>query len=507
MMNSVLTLPPSQTLTHLLPDQIIMARRQKSRRTSIKPSDYWQPQEKQELLLLACGLEDALHGGPVHPSITRLIGYGGAAFGGKTEGLLGVGLIACMMIPGVQIGLFRRTFAELEGSDGPVTRSMMLYNQVEGATYNQSKHTWKFPNGSSLRFCHCQNEIDVFNYQSQAFDILMMDEATHFSWFITDYLLTRNRPSKSSAIQRPFAIMTTNPGGVGHMWYMQLFDTDSSLGQHYTIKTVNNPNGKPEQSFFIPAFLDDNPLGVARDPDYEANLMKRDEQVAQALRYGDWSVFAGQALRVFSKQKHVIRPFDIPDYWIHGRCVDWGFADPWAVLWYAINPDNLRRIYYKEIYKTGITDPLQARMINEYSDPNITYVYNYADPSMWRRISSAEQVTSTYDIYLQHGILLTKGDNDAVNKLRKSQAILRDIHDGQPGALITEACPNLIRTLPSLVTDIKNREKIAEGQEEHIWDAFAYGLTNWTDPMAAVNNRNHRKKTKQENPWMKEGLI
>lgn len=191
-----------------------------------RPIDFWQPQSKQETLLEACGLLDALNGGTVKEPVCEVIGYGGAAFGGKTEGLLGIGLIAGLMIPGCKVGLFRRTFPELEGSDGPIERSQEIY-KAAGAKYNNQKHVWNFGANeeacASVRFCHCQYENDVYDYQSAAFDILMFDEATHFSWFIVDYLTTRNRITKYSKIPRPFRVLTTNPGNIGHTWYMQIF--------------------------------------------------------------------------------------------------------------------------------------------------------------------------------------------------------------------------------------------------------------------------------------------
>lgn len=162
-----------------------------------------------------------------------MIGYGGAAGGGKTEGMIGTALVALFAVPGIKIGYFRRKFTELEGSDGPIERSQILFPSI-GGEYNKGSHVWKFGRlnddewnegqAPALRFCHCQHESDVINYQSAAFDILMIDEATHFSWNIIRYLLTRNRASRHSALPKPFAIMATNPGGVGHMWYKKVFD-------------------------------------------------------------------------------------------------------------------------------------------------------------------------------------------------------------------------------------------------------------------------------------------
>jgi len=204
------------------------------KRQQRKPIEVWQPQPKQMQLLELCGLHKALFGGDPEEAVCSVIGYGGAAGGGKSEGMLGVALIALMTIPGVKIGYFRRTFKELEGSDGPIERTMALFPQF-GAEYNKSQHVWRvgpqegetdWNEGSTaaMRFCHCQYESDVHNYQSSAFDIWLVDEATHFTWNQTRYLFTRNRISKYSKIPRPFAILSTNPGGVGHMWYKQVMD-------------------------------------------------------------------------------------------------------------------------------------------------------------------------------------------------------------------------------------------------------------------------------------------
>lgn len=206
------------------------------------PNDVWQPQPKQLLLLELAGLDGALYGKSVKPAVCSYIGYGGAAGGGKTEGMIGLALVALSQIPGIKIGYFRRTFKELEGSDGPIERSHVLFPKI-GGKYNKQDHAWRFGESESkekgedwnegtaaaLRFCHCQHASDVHNYQSSAFDILLIDEATHFSWQIVSYLVTRNRKSRHSELPMPFAVMCTNPGGVGHMWYKKIFDIQRNI--------------------------------------------------------------------------------------------------------------------------------------------------------------------------------------------------------------------------------------------------------------------------------------
>jgi phage terminase large subunit len=489
-LDSRTSLPPSLRMMHLWPEGDLQELAQRKAIQTTRPIDIWQPQEKQQELLRLCGFDEALTGGAVKPAVCRGIGYGGAAFGGKTEGLVALAMLACMAVPGVNVGYFRRTYPELEGSDGPIERSQQLYTR-SGGEYNSQKHVWTFGNRhnvtSHVHFCHCQHERNVSNYQSAAFDILLIDEATTFSWYIVDHLIARNRPSKDSTLPHPFRVMTANPGGVGHSWYMQIFGLEGILYQHkgqaLTPMERPNPNGKMETTVFLPAFLEDNQIGVAKDPEYEHELMRRDPALAEALRYGDWSVFSGQAFREWVKARHVCKAFEVPEHWPRWRGIDWGYDAPWAVYWFAKNPDS-RRIYVtREIYRAGTTDPQQARLIREKSEPNADYSFNFADPSMWKRDSSRNEVTSTAEIYAQNGVLLTKADNDHRSKMAKLHAILRDLPDGLPGLQVFEGmCPNLVRTIPALMTDPENPEDLVDGQEDHAFDALTYGLTNWNDP-------------------------
>ena len=206
------------------------------------PIDIWQPQPKQLKLLEIAGLNKALYGGQVLPALCTYIGYGGSAGGGKTEGMVGLALIALSQIKGIKIGYFRRTFKELEGPDGPIERAYVLYPQI-GGKYTKQQHVWRFGeeqskergedwnegSAAALKFCHCQYASDVHNYQSSAFDILLIDEATHFTWDIISYLMTRVRKSRESEIPLPFVVMCSNPGGPGHMWYKKIYDIQRTI--------------------------------------------------------------------------------------------------------------------------------------------------------------------------------------------------------------------------------------------------------------------------------------
>jgi len=435
----------------------------------------WYPQPKQAELLSACGLLDVVTGsGQTKPPVAQTIGYGGAAYGGKTDADLGVALAAALAYPGCKIGYFRRTFPELQGSGGAIMRSQEFYPTI--CTYSGSTHTWSFPNGSIIQFAHCQNEADVYKYKSQQFDILIIDEATSFTWFIIDYLLTRNRATVDRVT--PFCVMTTNPGDIGHSWFLTLFDLNKTYGEHSQAKEVPNPNGAKQQVYFIPAFLEDNQIGVQRDPTYEQRLMQRDPEVARALRYGDWTVFAGQAFSQWRYDRHVREYEALPDNYIRWRAIDYGFTHPMVCYWMAQDVNSGRIYVYRELLLRGQTDRQQARAIKAATLPDERILFTFASPDMWAHKNTQDMITTSADEYAAEGVILTRADNDRLNGKRKIDRLLADLPDGEPGLVVFNNCTELIRVMPNMVRAKLQPEDVEKVDGDDAYDAFRYGLTN-----------------------------
>jgi hypothetical protein len=474
----MMTYPTSSELTELLP---FLTRQERAEldRLLIVPADKipYKPQPgPQTELLQAAGVLSYLNGGlPVAPA-ADVIGYGGAAFGGKTYGSVGLCSVLAQAFPGVQIGYFRRTYPELTGPDSAVPKAYEIFRTLASA--NNDGKDWHFENGSEVYFRYCQSEKDVYTYQSQAFDILIIDEATSFTWMIVDYLLTRNRTTaKVNNLVKPFAVFLSNPGNVGHVWYSQLFDVLKEHGEHHQAKELTNPNGKLSKTYFIPAFLDDNIIGVSRDPGYEDRLMERDADVAKALRYGDWTVFAGQAFRAWNPEKHKIRQFEIPAHWPKWRATDWGEAAPFCTLWLTKDLDTSRVFVYREVYQRNMTDAQQARLIKESTPPDERIKLHYADPSMWSEKNLRGLVGSSATEYAAEGVPLIKANNDRIQGKRTISRLLADLPDGRPGLQVFETCDNLCKQMGTLVSSKKNPEDVDTTQEDHAYDTLRYGLT------------------------------
>ena len=406
--------------------------------------------------------------------MARMIGYGGAAGGGKSDALLMAGIVGGLSFPGISVGYFRREYPDLEGPGGAIIRSHELL--MGWAKWNGGLRRWRLPTGSILQFCHAKDEKDVFGYQSQQFDIILVDEATQFTRFMIRYLLTRNRATKSGVI--PFMGVASNPGNIGHAWFQGEF---VDCGQPEQVHNVEVEPGVEEPHIFIPAKLSDNEVLEQRDPGYRATLEAQSEIIRRQLLDGDWDVFAGQYFREFRRERHVIRPFEMPKNWRRFRSIDWGYNDPCAVYWHVIGPDK-RVITYRELYVNQTLASEVAKEIVRLSDGE-DISYTVASPDMWqKRGQDIRHGESIADEFSKHGVRLTKADNSRVIGWQRMHEFLADAPDDQPYWQIFDNCVNLIRTLPTLIHDEHKVEDVSDKVEDHAAESCRYGLMSRPRP-------------------------
>ncbi len=260
---------------------------------------------------------------------------GGAAFAGKTMALL-LEPLYHVGNPGFGAVYFRRTYGRITQEGGMWDESQGLYRPM-GAEPNKGELLWTFPSGAALSFAHMQYEDDKYAYYGSQICLLGFDQLEEFSEGQFFYMLGRNR---SGCGVRPYCRANCNPDP--DSWLVQFLgwwideetgnpiparagktryfvrlpsdelawaDTAAELYARYGQDTFS------KSVTFFPGTMDDNPLGRARDPAYEANLMVQPGYMRQRLRYGNWKArpTAGQFF-----QRHW---FDILDAVPPGRKV------------------------------------------------------------------------------------------------------------------------------------------------------------------------------------------
>jgi phage terminase large subunit len=315
-------------------------------------------------------------------------------------------------------------------------------------------------NSSRIVIGGFKDEKDIEKYLGIEYDVIVIEECTQISETKKDKLRGSLRTSKPN--WRPRIYLSTNADGIGLLWFKRMFiepfrQMKEKVTRFFDVTHVYNPFVNPEYQAWLDGLT--GPLG-------------------KAWRDGDWDAFAGMAFPQWNRDRHVVKPFDVPAHWLKWRATDWGFASPFCTLWLTKDPDTRRIYVYREFYATLLTDRQQARGILDMSPVTETYFIHYADPSLWERKNREGQVFSTADEYKAEGITLTRGDNDRLSGKRKVNNLLADLPDGDPGIQFFETCPHIIEQMSNLASDERNPEDVDTDQEDHAFDTLKYGLTN-----------------------------
>lgn len=385
------------------------------------------------------------------------IGLGGARGPGKSYAVLAqTGIDDCHRYDGLKALFLRKIQKTAQESFDDLIRKVLAH-----LSYSYRRGQITFPNGSRILVGGFKDASEIEKYIGIEYDLIAIEEATTLEESRRQMLLGSLRTSRDD--WRPRLYESTNPGGIGHLWFKETYVIPYREGT------------EDERHRFIPATYKDNPF---LDEGYINYLENLPGQLGKAWREGDFDSFQGMAFPDWKEAVHVINPFVVPDHWPKWRSVDWGFAAPFCCLWFAKDPDSGRVYVYRELYQPGLTDQHQARAIKELTPPNESISITYADPSMWTSKSALGIITSTADEYQREGVILTRADNDRLSGKRKIHRLLTNLPDGKPGLLVFGNCKNLRRTMPALPLDDHNPEDVDTDAEDHAYDALRYGATN-----------------------------
>jgi predicted phage terminase large subunit-like protein len=277
------------------------------------PLFVWRPNPGPQERFVSCNADEIL--------------YGGAAGGGKSDGLL-AGVTRWIGHPQFRALILRRTIPELKKS--LYDRARELYQGIDrGAKFNETDREWEFSTKAKLFFGHAEHEHSVHQYQGAAFQYIGFDELTHFTLKQYLYLFTRAR----SAHGIPVRIRSTaNPGGEGHewvfarwrpwldrrpdyigpraesgevLWFLPSAEADGperwlSGGKSEAFALLEAWNvlppeqqqrtPRPMSRTFIGAKLSDNPALMQNDPGYADRIRAQDAVTRRRLLDGDWLV-------------------------------------------------------------------------------------------------------------------------------------------------------------------------------------------------------------------------
>ncbi len=210
-----------------------------------------------------------------------------------------------------------------------------------------------------------------------------------------------------------------------------------------------------------------------------------------------FSAGEGTAFPEFSRDIHVIEPFDIPSWWRRWRANDPGYTDPFCWHWFAVDEDGNvyiyreftrysgeRRIPYSEQAKKATA---MSRMKVDGKDVEEDLNFTVTGRDAFNR--HPETGKSIIDYYYEGGVkrcIQPPRDQrtDRIHRKAIFHEYLNPYLDENTGEMtaklkIFNTCTYLIDSIPLLVVDDNDPEKVADSAHDHPYDSAGMGLQTW----------------------------
>lgn len=437
------------------------------------------------------------HQTPWHESVVPNLLALGTRGTGKSTQLRWDALIRCQIFPNFRVLLIRRKLTDLR-------KSHLIFIRAEadaiGANYRETTMDVKFENGSFIQFSHCESDKDVENYLSSQWDYIGFDE---LSTFTLEQFLKISAAARTLTTNpyRALVRACSNPLGPGAAWMKQWFiDKDVDYAEY--------PDYNPDDFDMQFSSLEDNRYIDRKE--YEARLKNLPDHVRRAWLLGEF-VNEGAYFSDFRKTLEGGKPwhclqtlptwqgqylFNLP--WINiYRAVDWGYSpDPAVCLWIASLPNGRAIVFKERTWKRTLATDVAQQIKLESEGMHI--VETFCDPTMFNKDGNSPY--SIAEQFEQNGVPCTPSQNDRELYGYAVHHYLNTLVDEIPLVqIIQPACPELVKTFPSLQMDKSDPRKIANGPD-HWVIALAYfcmGLVPPSrDPVQSVIPRWMRPKSR-----------
>jgi phage terminase large subunit len=369
------------------------------------------------------------------------LGYGGARGGGKSHWMLAqMGIDDCQRYPGLKCLLLRKIGSSAKEAFEDLRPKVFARVPHE---WIPSRNTLEFPNGSRIKLGNFQNESDVDKYLGLEYDVIGTEEATMLSSRKYQAVQSVNRSSKPG--WRPRLYNSTNPGGIGHVWYKNMFVLPWRRGQ----ETITR---------FVQATVDDNQFV---DPDYKGKLDRLTGWLKQAWRYGDWDIAAGQYFTTFRHDVHVRTPFQIPAQWRVWLAMDYGFTH-WNVI-YLLAEDTDGNVYFVDEHAerrwlvSRHAEALRAMLDRRQVKQGRIWTFK-SGRDVFMKDSEGKSIADQWE---DQGFILEPANDDRVNGAAEVLRRLGDVDAGiRPTVFIFSSCGRLIECLPAMEHDPHRPEDV-----------------------------------------------
>lgn len=420
--------------------------------------------------------------------------YGGAAGGGKSYAMV-IDALRYVQYADYKAVIIRKTTPELKQL---IDDSRKLYPMaVPGAKFNGSENTWRFPSGAQIIFGFLDKPADKFKYQGLQYQYVGFDElAQHPTDEGFGYLRSRNRTTNPNI--QPYMRATANPGS---QWVYEMFIKDREPNTPFVMPGTGINGIRPITMRFIPAKLADNPH-LDNDGAYRALLHTLNDVEKRQLLEGDWLASDDAMFPEFNISTHVVEPFTVPRHWNRIAGLDYGYRDPSAGVWFAVNPDDGSLVIYDEFVQAGLTGREFATAIQEKEAQELVHVNHPIDWSVFARTGHTGP-TIAESMLSVPGFRLSRADKNREAGWTQIHEHLRpDPETGAPKIQIFSTCKNVIKQIMSAKSHKTKSEDLDDTRNSDghwdLLDALRYGIMS-RPRISTISQDFHR--IKQRNRW------
>jgi len=427
--------------------------------------------------------------------------YGGSRGSGKSGAAIWKAIFTCLMIPGCNVAIVRKTYGQLEKSIiRPFSNIPHQVYSDDPKAFNKSSNIVKFDNGSCLYFMGCQNADSARNsFKGSEFVCIIVDEITEFTYEEFEEMKGGNRCPIKEDIYGDSVICQivglTNPGGPGHAFIKSLFVDKKQIAG------MDPENYDPISYDFIKALPSDNPV-YATDHAYMKSLETMSPALVEAYRWGNWDIFAGQYYDNFSLDACVIDDDTVQkemfkQHWQPRWCsIDWGFSHHAVIQWHTslMIDDETRHITYREcvVHELGEAALAQELVRLNHQD-KLSHIYLSPDCFGDGMNTRARLI----------GNVLVQNDLPrpipALNSRIDGWRLCYELLSPRPKSIlqVSTACPELIEAIPILIRNSPKKPedvKKIDQKADDVADCWRYGIYSFMKPKKKPDEIEYQEK-------------
>lgn len=325
---------------------------------------------------------------------------------------------------------------------------------------NTSKGAAVFSNGSFVAIGGLQPH-QIGRILSTQWETIYINEANENHWPVVETLMKTRLNGTSKSIDGKLIplkfLIDLNPR-VKSDWDYRLF--------HRGIDPETEKALKKEDLLLYGRLhfkVEDNAENI--DPKYIDQLKSMAPERYLRFYVGVHGSFDGLVYR-FDESIHVIEDFDIPDHWEKRVAIDFGYADPFAILWGAVDPSNEILYLYREYYQTETVPTVNTQNFLRLSRKDFTHELDHINETYTEIV--ADHYSETFKQVESAGdFIMEKAD-----KSRGGFAIVR--------TLLAFNKIRVFRSLTNLRSEFENYRKNPEGEDpmpgqaDHLMDDLRY---------------------------------